>query len=340
MPPIAICIPVRDERRNMAGLIAALAGQRNAGAPVVAMVFDGCHDGSDLVAAAAAASHGVVLRAESLPRCASPDAGRARGAALALGRRIVGAQGMLLTTDADTRPASDWVARSVEVLRGADLVCGRIERQRHAADVWRVPIEAYLDRLHAVHRAIDPVAGDATPSHWQQGGASLGMTAATWDRLSDETLPATGEDRALVRAARLAGLGVRQDPAVRVRTSSRLKGRAVGGLADALRHGRAEAASGNEPMMEHPDDVIARVHRSAVARAAFPPTDVAGLAAQLGIPAAEVSAAALAATSADAFATALPPTIGKHRAVSLMQAARLLERHEHAVQDIALGSAA
>ena len=333
MPPIAICIPVRDEARNIAGLFAALAAQRGAPDVAVAIAFDGCRDDSDAIARHHAAAHGLALHAAALPRMDRADAGRARGAVLALGRTVARARGMLLTTDADTRPAVDWVASTVTALRAADVVCGRIERHRRPADRWRDPIEAYLDRLHLVQRTIDPVAGDASPSHWHQGGASIALTSEAWDRLACLALPPSGEDQAIVRAARLAGLVVRQDPAVRVRTSARLRGRADGGLADALRTGRADAAIGREPMMEHPDDVIARLRRSASARAAFPVVDAVRLGASIGVAAASIREAARLATSADAFVTALPLTPPHHRAVTLADASRLLRRHEAATDE-------
>ena len=327
MPPIAVCIPVRNEARALPGLFASLAQQRRRGF-VVAMAFDGCEDDSERIAIDGAAGHALDIRHVQLPRQAAADAGRARRSALELGRRIVGAQGILLTTDADTRPASDWIGASDRALGNADLVCGRIERRRDSVDRWRDVIERYLDRLHAVHRAIDPVAGDAVPSHWHSGGASLGLSARAWDAIAHLALPSTGEDRAIVHAARLAGLVVRQDPAVRVRTSSRICGRAVGGLADALRDGRDQAALRIEPRMEHPDDVIARVTRAAIARRAFPITDAGALASRIGIPPAVIAAAADAARSADAFVTALPLILGPHRSVPLGEASTILSRHE------------
>lgn len=330
MPPIAVCIPVRNEARALPGLFASLARQRQQGF-AVAIAFDGCRDDSERIATACAREQAIDLRVVHLPEQTSADAGRARRSVLELGRSVVSAGGLLLTTDADTRPAIDWVANSHRALATADLVCGRIERRRDGADRWRDAIERYLDRLHSVHRAIDPVAGDATPSHWHTGGASLGFSARAWDAISILSLPPTGEDRAIVHAARLAGLAVRQDPLIRVRTSSRIGGRALGGLADALRHGRDQAALRIDPRMEHPDDVVARVSRAAIARRSFRVVDIDELADQVGISSAAIAAATDAARSADAFVTALPLIRGPHRSVPLDEASTILSRHEAAI---------
>ena len=274
VPPVAICVPLRNEARNLPGLIAALSAQRPDGAlrPIVALLLDGCTDDSAAVATATAARFANLnIRIGTLPRRDVPHAGRARAAALAMGVDAVGDAGLLLTTDADTRPASDWIVATRAALAHADLVCGRVLRRDLARLPWRLAMEAYLERLHAVRRTIDPIVHDPLPGHPHMGGASLALPVAIYRAVGGLPDLASGEDRALVLAVRRAGYRVRHDPAVRVRTSGRLRGRAAGGLADALRDGRLAAEAGIATMVEHPDDAVARYRAQAIVRAAWRP---------------------------------------------------------------------
>lgn len=264
----AICVPLRDERRSVAGLIRAVARQdRDAlERTLLLLCLDGdCAATRTAAATALAEAPWVTVRIVVIPRLPQPDAGRARGAAIDAGLAAIEPGGVLLTTDADTRPDPDWLAASLDALRSADLVCGRIRRRDAARDAWRRPIEAYLDALAAVRARIDPIAYDPDP-HWNEGGASLALTAAAYRTIGGVPALATGEDRALVDAVRRAGLRVRHDPAVRVATSSRAIGRATGGLADAIRAGRAGQDAG---LVEHPAAVLARFAREAEVRRAW-----------------------------------------------------------------------
>jgi len=266
---VAICVPLHDEARNLPGLFRAIVAQTEA-PDILALLCDGCIDGSAALARKLAANHpSLDVRIAEIPKHAFPHAGRARAAALELGLAAIGGDGLLLTTDADTRPAADWVASTRRALRTADLVCGRVTRRAAAGDPWRVAMETYLARLHNVRRAIDPVAHDPLPGHPHMGGASLALHAHVYRAVGGLPDLASGEDRALVLAVRRAGFRVRHDPAVRVTTSDRVRGRATGGLADALRDGRAAAIAGISAIVEHPEDAVARYRMQAAARAAW-----------------------------------------------------------------------
>ena len=273
VPPVAICVPLRNEARNLPGLMAALSAQRRdpADRPIVALLLDGCTDASAAIAATMADRFpDLDLHIGTLPRQDAPHAGRARAAALALGLAALGGDdGLLLTTDADTRPASDWIAATRRALAHADLVCGRVLRRDLAREPWRLAMETYLERLHTVRRTIDPIVHDPLPGHPHMGGASLALPAAIYRAVGGVPDLASGEDRALVFAVRRAGYRVRHDPAVRVRTSGRIRGRAEGGLADALRDGRRAAEAGVATLVEHPDDAVARYRAQARVRAAW-----------------------------------------------------------------------
>jgi hypothetical protein len=264
-----ICVPLRDERRNIAGLIRAVAAQDAASLAdtVLLLCFDGADPAAHLLAEQELANAPRLRGAITvIDRCDVPDAGRARRAAMEAGLTLAAPDGVLLTTDADTRPDPDWLAASLAALRSVECVCGHIRRRDASRDRWRAPMERYLDRLADLRAAIDPIAHDPAPRHWNEGGASIALTAATYRAIGGVPLLSSGEDRALVEAVRHAGLRVRHDPAVRVATSSRATGRATGGLADAIRAGRTATA---EPMVEHPAAVIARFAREAAIRRAY-----------------------------------------------------------------------
>lgn len=282
---------------------------------ILVLSFDGADPAAmEQAAAVLTEAPAVCATLRTISRGEVPDAGRARAAAMDAGLELVDDDGILLTTDADTRPDRNWLATSVAALRTADLVCGHIRRRDAARDAWRLPIERYLDRLTSMRAAIDPIAHDPAPRHWNEGGASIALTAAAYRAIGGIPRLPSGEDRALVDAVRRHGLRVRHDPAVRVVTSSRAGGRATGGLADAIRAGRSAAAG--EQMVEHPAAVLARFAREATVRQAY----VAGQA----LPAYTLDAATVcAARCAEALFGHAPGAQGQP--VSLAVAMRYLE---------------
>ena len=173
---------------------------------------------------------------------------------------------LLLTTDADTIPASDWVERSVAILREVDVVAGYTRRDGTKKLSSRDALETYLEHLHRLRRCIDEIPYDPAPSHPWVGGANLGMRVSAYRILGGFRSIETGEDSDLVDRARHAGLRVRHARDVRVTTSSRTAGRAKGGLADALKHMQTETS---EPCVEHPFDAARQYARHALARQTF-----------------------------------------------------------------------
>ena len=331
---VAICVPVRDEARNLPGFLNSLKKLQYCSIIGLAFIFDGSEDdGRQIVDVWTRDAARFRVAVREIPRLPVPDAGRARAAAMALGIEMMGSGGVLLTTDADSRPASDWVALNCVALEMADVVCGRIERRGPGADPERTRLEQYLMRLHRVRRTIDPVTHDPLPSHPHSGGASLACTVAAYRTAGGMPLIASGEDRAFVEAARRAGLRVRHDPAVRVATSARHRGRATGGLADALRQGRIDTRAGRAAIVEHPDDATARYRLQALARAAYGRPDAAAdLARTLGRGTAGVAQLMAAAPSADAFVLDLiPDRVEDSRPVTLDIAAAVLLQHEQAL---------
>ena len=322
MTGVAVCVPVRDEAVLLPGFLEAMCGQD--AAFTLCLLFDGCADGSAEIVAERAAGLPFPVRSATLLR-REPNAGRARRAAMALGEAVLaGAGGLLLTTDADSRPEPGWVAANGRALARADVVAGRIRRapaDRAGPSALQDRLEEYYDRLFALRRRIDPVPWEAERTHHYASGASLGFRADAYRALGGFESLAAGEDGRIVDAAHRAGLRVRRDAEVVVETSARRVGRATGGLAD---HLRALDRGAGVPTMAHPADAAWRWRAQAAARAAFG-GDLRAFAALIGSALAAVTGVAHDAPNAEAFATGVVPEVpGGERLVGLDVAAAAL----------------
>ena len=287
---ITVVVPARDEEARLPALVDALAAQRTAaGGPwpeghvEVLVLLNNCSDGSAEALGAAARRHPALTVRTASVALPAPEAhvGRARqwlfDAAYA---RLAGRPGgLVLTTDADTRPAPDWVAATVaEAEAGADLVGGRVllmPEERAALDpavrrlfLLDVGYRRALERLGALYA---PDASDPYPRHHQHYGASLAVTARAYGRAGGMPLVTTSEDVALVRAVRAAGGRVRHSPRVRAYTSARSVGRAHGGLADAFRGWAEHVREGRPVWVESADAAERRLAAPALGRASVAP---------------------------------------------------------------------
>ena len=330
---VAVAVPVRNEVARLSRLLNALAAQRGTPGFVLCLFLDSCTDGSiDL----------VTSRAPFLPfrleteRCAAglaPNAGRARGRAMALAAAAA-PHGILLTTDADGEPAPEWIAANLAGLIGADLVAGRVIRGRGPSSATQDRIELYYDRLHAIRRTIDPVEWDGSPAHHWTSGASLALRATTYNALGGFAPLANGEDAALCDHAMRSGYRVRRDAGVVVRTSSRRRGRADRGMAAML---AAFDQGAGPPVVAHPEDEAWRFRMQADARRLHGSGDYDGLSSRLRLATAEVAQVAGECRNGEAFAARIvgaPP--GGMRMVSLGHAELLLA----ALEDVQLEGAA
>jgi hypothetical protein len=148
----------------------------------------------------------------------------------------------ILSTDADTVVAPDWIARNLRALReGADAVGGAIRLK--PGDLERLPSaarQAYLrdqryQRLVAeLEDLIDPQAGDPWPRHLEHFGASLACRPEMYARAGGVPPISQLEDVAFVDQLRRMDARLRHDPKVVVHTSSRMHGRVGAGLSKQL----------------------------------------------------------------------------------------------------------
>ena len=254
---VCVTVPARDEADQIGELLAALAGQTVGGFETLILAND-CAD--DTAAAARRRGRRLGLAIHVAEVRLPPGAAHVGTARRALGeaaldrfRRGGVRGGVVLTTDADTRPDRGWVAANLAaVAAGADCVCGRVKtvpvdpgdaagKRAAAGHALRVRHRRLVDRLACL---LNPDPADPWPRHHDEAGASLAMTAAMLVRCGGIPAAASSEDVALVNAVRRAGGTVRHDPRVSVRTSRRRDGRCPGGLADLLSRlaeGRAPA---------------------------------------------------------------------------------------------------
>jgi hypothetical protein len=243
-----VAIPARNEAARIGACLDALALQQEAPALTVLLMLNGCTDETEAVARASAAraSFRLILQHEELPlglAHAGEARGRALDAAAALLEREAQPEGLLLTTDADSRVMPNWLAATrAELHKGVDAVAGQVEYDPDeiaalpGALRQRMALEAtYATLLAEMEARTDPVAHDCVPRHRMASGASLAVRLPLYRRAGGLPRVPVGEDRAMIAALRAVDARIRHAPGVRVLTSCRTDGRAAGGAADTLR---------------------------------------------------------------------------------------------------------
>lgn len=321
---VAICVPARNEADTLPQLFAATERlDRRGTATTLCLVLDSCDDRSTAVVRdyAARASLPVWVEHATNPE---PNAGLARHRAMLLGERALKGAGLLLTTDADSVPATDWLQAMVSALGHADVVAGKVVRTVTQPNPMQDRLERYYEALYAARRSIDPVAWEALAPHHQTSGANLGIAVRHYRMLGGfQPIPA-GEDAQLVDDAARAGLRVRRDGASMVYTSDRRTGRVIHGFAGGLR-----ALDGDEDAIEvaHPDDAMWQYRGHALARRAYDDGEVAILADAIGLTPDHLVGVLRDSPNAEAFAMRVVPVPpGGMRRVTLTVAEAQLAR--------------
>lgn len=227
-----VVVPARDEQYTIAACLEALAAQTvPAGAFETVLVADACTDRTESVARAAARELGLALTVLRGPGAGSGPARRLGMDAAADRLLSLGvARGLIASTDADSEPSPDWLARQLaHVDNGADVIAGLIELAD--ADAEQLPA-AVLNRrrLDAERRMLEVIAADPQAGHHHFAGASLGVTAEVYRRVGGlDPVPAL-EDEAFANLLRARGIPILRAADVRVRTAARTNGRAHRGL--------------------------------------------------------------------------------------------------------------
>ncbi len=256
----AITIPARNEAaRIVPCLQAARTALRGCGG--IVLVVNGSDDATFSRARdwfAATGTAGLLLDLAETP---PGGVGAVRRQAVAASASRLTRQGVVLTTDADSRVFPDWLDVNLSELKQADLICGsvvpdssefarlpRIISQRGAAE------GEYTALTLAIRALIDPLAHDPAPSGLGASGASLAFRMPLHADVGGIPALPNNEDRGFAETAEDRGWRVRHSHGVRVSTSCRLDGRAPGGMAEAL----AARISDPDPLVDSALEPAAR----------------------------------------------------------------------------------
>jgi hypothetical protein len=296
----------------------------------VCFFLDRCSDDSRSIVAAAQNEMPFSIRMEEDRSEASASVGRARRRAMNLAVEAVAGHGAatLLTTDADTVLAPDWIARNLAALRRADVVTGDIHQAEEGFSPHHHRVKRYFDRLHRLNTLLDPVPWQPSKGHHHTGGASMAFSCDTYRALNGFPELARGEDAALVASARYIGLRVRHDATVRVYTSTRRQGRVEAGFAAHLEH-LDEAGTADALEVVDPDVAAGQYRAHAFARHAFrnpSRTRLDKLRVQTGTSVAHLSGLLTECATAEAFATRAVPSPADAVPLPLAHAERKLAR--------------
>ncbi|KHA64878.1 glycosyltransferase [Sphingomonas sp. Ant20] len=263
-----VCVPARDEADRLPILLDALARQDVDGPIRVSILINNTVDDSVAAVARAQAAWGERLHLAVACHDLPPErahAGTARRLAMEAGlARIDPDRGVLISTDADTRPPSDWISAMLRAIdAGLDIVGGRIvvdDAEPLAADMdaMQVKLDRYWACVRAIEDDIDPCRWDPAPRHGDHTGASLAILAPLYRAAGGVPAIPAGEDRALVEAAVAAGGRLGHPMSVWTRVSARTIGRATGGMADHMQALSDRVARGEPTLLPSFDQWRAR----------------------------------------------------------------------------------
>jgi len=225
-PDFVIGIPARDEEALIGSSIDSVLASAGAldgpGSVRLVVACDSCSDATPSIARAVARVDPRVEVIEGDWR----SAGSCRAAAIRHALRDAGCAASLsdvwvATTDADTVVPAGWLAsHAAHWSHGDHAVAGVVDLlEEHDA------VRAVFGRHYALGH----------DSHGHVHGANLGIRADAYLAVGGFPPVEVAEDHVLWHALRHAGYTCRSSVALRVATSARLAGRAVGGFADTLR---------------------------------------------------------------------------------------------------------
>jgi glycosyltransferase involved in cell wall biosynthesis len=238
-PAFVVAIPVRDEEERLPACLRALARQRDrlgqAIPPTLVRVVvfaNNCTDRSAGLARKLGAGLSLEVRVvEARLPPAGAHAGAARRAAMDLAAAWLAEagdrDGVILTTDADSRVAPNWIAENLAAFAaGAEAVLGRIDLDEEGARLpealhRRGELEDTYERLLTeLSWLLDPLGHDPWPHHATISGASLGVTRAAYCRVGRLPRVPVGEDKALIALLSRHDARIRHCPTAHVITAA------------------------------------------------------------------------------------------------------------------------
>jgi hypothetical protein len=167
-------------------------------------------------------------------------------------------QGIIASTDGDTRVAPTWIAATLwEIAQGADAVGGQILTDR----AQRATLEPYARKcflqgagyyslILELESHLDPDPFDSFPRHDRHYGASLAVTAQMYRQVGGMPAVRTPEDVAFYQALQRADARFRHSLLVKVTTAARDSGRTEQGFANQLRTWTQMGQKGEEFRVE------------------------------------------------------------------------------------------
>ena len=238
-----VAVPARDEVERIGACLQALQGQRDLnGAPLppgairVVVLANNCSDRTAEVARRSGEDIRVLER--SFPPSGA-NAGAARRVAMDTAADLLPHDGGLIcTTDADSRPRPDWIARLWKAVdQGAEAVAGTVDFDPSELAPIAFSEARRWESLYSALQAeivahADPEAHNPWPNHIWAWGANLAVTSQAYRRVGGLPPRPLAEDRAFVEQLRRHDVPVRHCLEARVWTSARRVGRAAGGLAN------------------------------------------------------------------------------------------------------------
>lgn len=209
--------------------------------------------------------------------------------------------GVIMTTDGDTRVASDWIAANLEeIKKGACAVGGRIlidaaEQRKMDGNARRFHLQDTGYRLFAaeIEARLDHLPHDHLPRHHQHFNGSFAVTTNAFASAGGVPSVKFLEDVALYQSLLRVDAPFRHSPFVRVKTSSRHAGRAELGLSSQIKEWTTMGANDDVYLVESAASIVSRARNQAILRAlrqtknqtAFPGAKLTVLAEKLLIPA-------------------------------------------------------
>ncbi|UVI39933.1 glycosyltransferase [Qipengyuania spongiae] len=239
----AVAIPARNEARLLPRCLESMGQAIKATAAsgtLVLVVNDTSDKTAELALSWLGANDvpGIVVNVTFDP--AIRNAPHARRLALDLAAQFAPG-GLLLTSDADSYVAPDWIERASGFLEaGFDLVCDEVRLDQSEA----ASLPADVERVGELERAYFAACIDlwrlwtGSPDDlidMRASGAGMAIRASAYAAIGGLPLPRCGEDRALRVLMRERGFRTITSPGCGTRTSARLDARAVGGCGETLR---------------------------------------------------------------------------------------------------------
>lgn len=255
-----IGVPVHNEERYIARSLKLLDNQLDPTDDfAIVLLLNNCTDGTLAVVRSLAPSlrHDVYYADITLPKNLA-HAGMARKLAMDEAARLTASYGIVLTTDADAVVAEDWLATTRKhVANGAEAVSGFVQHNPAEKAEWpqalkdRTDLECRYENLLAeLYALLDPRPHDPWPNHRITLGASLAATLEAYQKCGGVPPIPCGEDRAFIAALERIDAKVRFPCDVVAFTSSRLSGRADGGMAATLRARADDPNLPCDPLLE------------------------------------------------------------------------------------------